>query len=326
MTDSMKSLYSALSRHGMKKPDVRAILPAWWDDEIAETEAGLQQAKLFVAKALNLKIRPLVESPPRVEFDLPAQRRFKLAKGTTEDDVELAVALARSASKIVLSSIDHDFVRPGSAAEVRAQILATGRKWVDLEGLVAYCWQAGIPVIHLASSLMRRKMDGIAMSTKGRPSIVLSSRRVYGFMLFHLAHELGHVALGHVDANGAIVDTKIEKEPDGKDDAEREADCYALELLAGHQGNLRLTSFQKPMVLARIVTEYGKEHKIAPNHVLLNCAYNGDFWGLCSNTLKVLCEADGKSDKEVIDKHLYENLPDDIKEDNLGILGTLVGS
>ncbi|EPV8688024.1 ImmA/IrrE family metallo-endopeptidase [Pseudomonas aeruginosa] len=326
MTDTMKSLYSALGRHGLRKTDVRAILPAWWDDEIADTAAGLQQAKLFVAKALNLKIRPLVETPPRVEFDLPAERRFKLAKGTTEEHVSLAVALARSASKIVLSSMDREFTRPGSAAEVRAHILASGRRWVDLEGLVNYCWQCGIPVVHLASSLMKKKMDGIAMSTKGRPSIVLSSRRVYGFMLFHLAHELGHVALGHLEPNGAIVDTTIEKDPEGKDDAERAADGYALELLSGHQGNLRLARVQKPAALAHTVTEYGKQYQIAPSHVLLNCAYNGDFWGLCSNTLKVLCERDGSTDKQVLDRHLYENLPADIKEDNLGILGTLVGS
>lgn len=325
MTESMNSLYSALSAHGLKKKDVRAVLPSWWEDEIANTPAGLQQAKLIVAKALNLKVRPLVESPPRVEFDLPAMRRFKLVKGTTEDDVEIAVALARSASKIVLSSIDHEFVRPGTAAEVRAQILATGKKWVDLEGLIEFCWSAGIPVIHLASSMMKKKMDGIAMATKGRPSIVLSSGRSYGFMLFHLAHELGHIALGHLDPNGAIVDSKIEKDTDDKEDSEREADCYALELLAGHQSNLRLKHVMRPEALAHTVVAYGEQHKIAPTHVLLNCAFNGNFWGLCTNTLKVLANAEGRSDRELISKHLYANLPSDIKEDSLGILETLVG-
>lgn len=323
MTDSIQNLYTALTAHGLKKKDVQAILPSWWEDEIAETPAGLQQAKLMLAKALNLKVRPLVEEPPRIEFDLPEKRRFKLIKGTTEDEVELAVALARSASKLVLSSFERDYIQPGSAADVRAEILASGKPWVDLEGLLEYCWRKGIPVIHLASAMMKKKMDGIAMATRGRPSIVLSSKRQYGFILFHLAHELGHIALGHLDPNGAIVDYEIQKNPDDKDESERAADNYALELLSGKQLNMRLTQVQRPENLAITVTHYGRQHAIAPTHVLLNCAYNGNFWGLCSNTLKVL--AQGRKDHGTISRYLFSQLPADIKEDNLELLGTLVG-
>ncbi len=323
MTDTIQNLYSALSEHGLQKKDVKAVLPSWWEDEIATTPAGLQQAKLILAKALNLKVRPLVEDPPRVEFDLPAMRRFKLNGKTTEDDVELAVSLARSASKIVLSAIERPFTRPGTAAEVRERILASGKQWVDLESLIEYCWELGIPVIHLASAMMKRKMDGIAMATKGRPTIVLSSLKPSGFLLFHLAHELGHIALGHLEPNGAIVDNEIKKDSENKDVSERDADNYALELLAGNHRNLNLRRYEAPAQLARTVTEFGRRNGIAPTHVLLNCAYNGNFWGLCVNTLKTL--AGDCTDRETICKHLFANLPEDIKEDNLALLGTLVG-
>lgn len=322
MTDTIQNLYSALREHGLQKKDVKAILPSWWEDAIAETPAGLQQAKLIVAKALNLKVRPLVEDPPRVEFDLPEMRRFKLVKGTTEDDVQLAVALARSASKLVLSVYDQDFQRPGSAADVRKQILATGRPWVDLEGLLEYCWGAGIPVIHLASALMKRKMDGIAMATRGRPTIVLSSRKACGYLLFHLAHELGHVALGHLDTNGAIVDNDI-NDADGKDDAERAADAYALELLTGKQPKLNLSRYYPAPVLAKLAVDFGKLHAIDPTHVVLNCAHNGNFWPLCTATLNVLAE--GRKDQEIVTKHLLSNVSKELKEDSLSLLGTLVG-
>lgn len=323
MTDTIQNLYSALRAHGLPKTAVRAVLPSWWEDAIADTPAGLQQAKLIVAKALNLKIKPLVEEPPRVEFDLPEMRRFKLVKGTTEDDVQLAVALARSASKLVLSAYDHEFVRPGSAAEVRQQILASGKPWVDLEGLLNYCWQAGIPVVHLASSLMKRKMDGIAMATRGRPTIVLSSRKACGYLLFHLAHELGHVALGHLDPNGAIVDNSIQEDANGKDDAERAADDYALELLTGNQPRLTLTGFYKAPVLAHMAIEYGKQHSIDPTHVVLNSAHNGNFWALCTATLKVM--SGDRKDQDLVNRLLLENVKDELKEDSLSLLGTLVG-
>lgn len=323
MTDTIQNLYSALNAYGLKKRDVKAILPSWWEDEIAKTPAGLQQAKLIVAKALNLKVRPLVEDPPRVEFDLPEMRRFKLVKGTTEDDVQLAVALARSASKLVLSAFDREFQQPGSAEEVRRQILATDKPWVDLEGLLEYCWQVGIPVIHLASALMKKKMDGIAMATKGRPTIVLSSRKACGYLLFHLAHELGHIALGHLDPNGAIVDADIQEDPNGKDEAERAADNYALELLAGRQARLVLGRFMAAPALAKTAREFGLRHAIDPTHVLLNCAHNGNFWPLCTKTLGILAE--GRKDNDLISKHLFANIQDDLKEDSLSLLGTLVG-
>jgi len=323
MTDTIQNLYSALNAYGLKKRDVQAILPSWWEDQIAETPAGLQQAKLIVAKALNLKVRPLVEDPPRVEFDLPEMRRFKLVKGTTEDDVQLAVALARSASKLVLSAFDREFQQPGSAEEVRARILATGKPWVDLESLLDYCWQVGVPVIHLASALMKKKMDGIAMATKGRPTIVLSSRKACGYLLFHLAHELGHIALGHLDPNGAIVDTNIQDDPDSKDEAEQAADAYAIRLLAGEQDRLSLSRFMPAATLARMAEDFGRQHAIDPTHVLLNSAHNGNFWPLCTKTLGVLAE--GRKDHDLVSKYLFENIQEDIKEDSLSLLGTLVG-
>ncbi|NAT22097.1 ImmA/IrrE family metallo-endopeptidase [Pseudomonas syringae] len=289
MTESMQSLYSALREQGLPKSQVRALMPSWWNDDIADTAGGLQQAKFILARAFNLKLRSIAETPARIEFDLPEQRRFKLIKGTTAEDVTLAVALARSASKMTLSNINVPYTRPGSAAEIRAEILASGKRWVGLDDLLAYCWSCGIPVIHLATPLMRRKMDGIAMSTKGRPTIVLSSKKECGYLLFHLAHELGHIALGHLDDNGAIVDTEIAKSPNGKEPDEVDADNYALELLVGRSDTkLRLSRPMSAPSLARLVSNYGVANSIDPTHVVLNCAHNGNYWGLCTNTLKLL--------------------------------------
>lgn len=324
MTESIHSLYSALKQHGIRQKDVSQMLPSWWEDEIAATASGLQQAKLIVAKALNLKIRPLIESPPRIEFDLPEMRRFKLIKGTTANDVDLAVSLARSASKIVLSSFDRMYFKPGSAKEVREEILSSGRPWVDLEDLINYCFGIGIPVIHLASSLMKKKMDGIAMMSGSRPTIVLSSKKAHGYLLFHLAHELGHIALGHLEPNGAIVDTEITKSDGERDEAEKEADNYALELLSGSLANVTLHRFVKAPELARQAIEFGTMNQIAPTHVVLNSAFNGSFWGLCNATLKILGE--GKAaDQTFITERLFRTI-DEPKEDNVELLRKLVGA
>ncbi|PBQ22009.1 hypothetical protein CCL08_01690 [Pseudomonas congelans] len=323
MTESMQSLYSALRQQGLPKNQVRSLMPSWWHDDIADTAGGLQQAKFILARAFNLKLRSIAETPARIEFDLPEQRRFKLIKGTTAEDVTLAVALARSASKVTLANIDVPYTRPGSASEIRAQILASGKRWVGLDELLAYCWSCGIPVIHLATPLMRRKMDGIAMSTKGRPTIVLSSKKECGYLLFHLAHELGHIALGHLDDNGAIVDTEIAKSSSGKEPDEVDADNYALELLAGRSGaKLRLSRPMSAPSLAQVVSNYGVVNGIDPTHVVLNCAHNGNYWGLCTNTLKLL--ASEMPDQKIVTSYLFRNLAEEIKEDSLELLRTLV--
>jgi hypothetical protein len=43
----MKRLYSKLKTVGYNPKYINSLLPDWWDDEIAETPAGLQQASLI---------------------------------------------------------------------------------------------------------------------------------------------------------------------------------------------------------------------------------------------------------------------------------------
>lgn len=60
-----------------------------------------------------------------------------------------------------------------------------------------------------------------------------NSGEKYGFMLFDLAHELGHIAKGHLKASaeGVFVDRKIDSGATA--DLEGEANSYAFGLMAG---------------------------------------------------------------------------------------------
>lgn len=328
MTATVQTLLSTLQRHGLRRKDISRILPEWWNDELTSSASGAQQARIYLAKALSLRFRALSETPPRVEFELPDERRFKLSGRTTESDVTLAVALARSASKITLSAFDTPFRAPSeAAADIRAEILAAGNPWVGLSQLVDYCWDHGIPIIHLASPLLGRKMDGIAMSMSGRPSIVLSNKRRSGFLLFHLAHELGHIALGHVGRNGAIVDDEIKEEADGqaRDPQEVAADRFAIELLTGNaHGKLALQSYVKADVLARRAIQYGRDKNIDPTHVVLNCAHNDKtaFPLFVSAANKIGGE---ESDQQFIAARLFRHISENLKPDSEFLLRNLIG-
>jgi hypothetical protein len=323
---TVQSLYSALDKQGISKRKLALLLPDWWTDEVEASPSGVQQAKVYLAKALSLRMRPFSETPPRIEFDLPADKRFKKSAKTSEADVNLAVALARSASRLALSALDTQFVPPPpDALAIREHLLASGAPWVGLSALLDYCWNTGIPVIHLATPLLGRKMDGIAMAINGRPSIVLSNNRKSGFLLFHLAHELGHIALGHVGANGTIVDDEIKKDDDlGKDADELAADQFAIQLLTGNaHGNLTLQHLIKAPVLARQAVQYGAEHKIDPTHIVLNCAHNDKrLFPLCVSAANFI--AGESTDQSLVSDVVFRHLQGNLKHDSEHLLRKLI--
>lgn len=309
---NIQSIYSALNTHGLSQKHLSRIMPDWWSAEVEATPGGAQRAKIYLAKALSLQIRAFSESPPRVEFDVPGEKRFKLSSRTSETDVELAVAIARSASRIAINALERDFVQPSpSASAIRDYILGTGARWVGLPELLDVCWAYGIPVLHLASPLLaKKKMDGIAMSINGRPSIVLSNIRKSGFLLFHLAHEIGHIALGHLGENGAIVDDDFEEQAKNSKSAEEvAADRFALELLTGNPDfTLGLPKKMKAGPLARLAESSAVQMKIAPTHLVMSCAH-GDpgYYALYVGAANLLSA--GVSDQSVVTGKAFEQLP-----------------
>lgn len=325
MTD-MNSLYSALHAVGLSKQSLRKLMPDWWTPEIETTPTGAQQGKFYLANALSLRLSSFSENPPRIEFELPETKRFKLSAKTTASQVNLATALARSASKIALKGSFRSYTPPApDAALIRNHLFSKGARWISLEALTDYCWSCGIPVIHLATPLLGKKMDGIAMSINGRPSIVLSSKKKNGFLLFHLAHELGHIALGHVTENSAIVDDDItEADSPQKDEDERAADRFAIQLLTGDSNSrIQLNGFIKGPVLANLATQYGATHKIDPTHVLLNAAHNRrDAYPMCIAAINVI--ANGLTDQTLIAEKLFSEISDNINIENEELLRNLV--
>ncbi|CAE6888741.1 Peptidase_M78 domain-containing protein [Pseudomonas marincola] len=326
MTD-IQSIYSALREQGLTRQKLSHILPEWLTSDVEATPSGAQQVKLYLARALSLRIRSISETPPRIEFDLPDERRFKRSAKTTDADIEVAVALAQSASRIALSALEKNYVPLPPASDIRAHLLKQGNRWVGLTQLIEYCWSCGIPILHLATPLLGKKMDGIAMSIKGRPSIVLSSKRQYGYLLFHLAHELGHIALGHLSDNGAIVDDEI-KEGNNvgeRDLQELEADRFAIELLTGNANTcIKLQRRVKAPVLARMAIEYGENNQIDPTHVLLNLAHNDRaLYPLCISAIKSI--SDSVSDQSRITSSAGSHLISGLSSDNEHLLRSLIG-
>jgi DNA-binding XRE family transcriptional regulator/Zn-dependent peptidase ImmA (M78 family) len=157
---------------------------------------------------------------PRVAF-----KRIRKDAAASEPFVRLATEVAAlvsgAAAKPAYSGI------PSSPVEVR-RVAADDHGSLSFEGLLEWTWRNGIPVIPLQG---RGGFVAAALSSEGGPTIVLKEPRdIEVYWLFDLAHELGHVACGHVQAEG-VVDVGSPLSDSGSDDEENQATAFALELL-----------------------------------------------------------------------------------------------
>jgi hypothetical protein len=288
-TNPMRRLYERLGSVGVSRPYLKDIvLPSWWDDEIALSPAGYAEALSFMARNLGLELQSL-QNPegPLLRHDL-GPRRFKHQAHVSEEQLQVAECIALRAAQLsglATSAPVQDL--PASAAFLRAHLLEQGLPYITFEALLDLCWDRGIPVLHIAHYPKGvRKMDGIAARIGGRPAIVLSCKRKHSAWLeFHLAHELGHVAQGHLKDDGVLVEDE-----DAEDaDEEKEANEYAIELLTGkpqfeYGGSVPLS----PRVLADKARAQGPLRKINPGVLALNYAYTTSDWQHATSALKII--------------------------------------
>lgn len=108
---------------------------------------------------------------------------------------------------------------------------------VTLASLLRWMWAAGIPVVPLHG---RGGFSAAVWTIDDVPVVVLKeARELAVFWLFDLAHELGHIARGHI-ATAGVVDVESPTPHGDSDRQEQEASDFALALLLpAHEALLR---------------------------------------------------------------------------------------
>jgi len=299
----------------------QVILPDWWDDEVATNPAGYAEGISFISRHLGLELASLREPGRQVTFRDSGVCKFKKTKDTTEDHLALARSMATRVAQLAnAATTEPCSPLPATAAQMRREILGQGHPWVNLASLVDYCWSLGVPVVHLTSFLKMRQPDGLAVKVRGRPVVVLCKKvRFSAWLLFVLSHELGHVVLGHIPDNGALLDEDINT---NESDAEEvEANEFAIELLTGDK-NWRFHAtgrWPKAADLASRARELGRQHMIDPGHLVLNYAHTmGDGFLPVANAALALLEPKREALRILRQKmadHLdWSSLPEDSSE------------
>lgn len=176
------------------------------------------------------------------------------------------------------------------AEELRDAILSS-QNFVDLQSLLATCWALGVPVVHLrVFPLETKAMHAMVVQSEGRFAILLGRDSNYPAPIaFTLAHEIGHIAQGHVGQSPALVDMD-ELDGDSSDDQEKEADTYGLTLLTGRGDpaiETNVDQFNSTM-LAKAVLDAAPRYRIEPGALALCLAYRRKAWPVAMAALRLI--------------------------------------
>jgi hypothetical protein len=325
-----------LAEVGVKKDFIDSVLPSHWDDEFSSERTGLLRACSLLSRVLGLELKPMLEAMPTISFKALDKPLYKKAANKVEDDLEVATRVGVAAASIAVRSISTAATLLPAAKDLRGSIIASGKKWVDLESLLQVCWSSGLPVIYV-KKMAGKKMEAMAVKVDGRPAIVVSHQvRFRSRLAFWIAHEMGHIALGHLDSYSAIPDPQISRE--ATDDLEVQANLYALELLFGHAEPKYKTTADivYPDALATGAKELGLKNNVDPGAIINNWCYhelrkrksNGLSATECNRTFGTATAAlrkagDPEDGLDLIDAHALLNLSGPVPRDSAELFQNL---
>lgn len=290
MNADAKSLRDALKAAGLSRRAIKEAWPSWWSDEADASPSARTELRFALSKKLGLKPQALIGE--RVDFIWRNKARFKHLSDGTEVDKAALNSFGVSIGRMLLRACDPGRGLVGiSAPDLRDMIIGNGPT-VTLGDLLTACWALGVPVAHLrVSPLERKSMHAMVVGHAAQHAILLSRDASYAVLLaFTLAHEIGHIALGHVPDGDMLVDAEDPASVATRDDEEIAADRYALELLMGTAEpdiRINLDTFNQAE-LAEVVMREGPRYGIEPGTLALAVAHQRDAWPVAMAAMRII--------------------------------------
>ncbi|NJL84145.1 MAG: ImmA/IrrE family metallo-endopeptidase [Chloroflexaceae bacterium] len=307
-TLTMSALYRKLSQIGLKQSYVRENgLPSWWDDELNDKPVAVLEGAGYIAKNLNLDLSSLLTPEEDLKFNTFPNTKFKQHNSQNKEHPHLAQALASRVAELISLGVDLECTAlPNNPQTIREDILSH-YPTVNLTSLLDYCWGKGIAVGYFHHFPREaKKFAGLIQWHSTCPVIILSSKSKYSARLaFDLAHELGHLALEHLN-DGVLVDENIKSSDN--DEEESKANQFATELLLGDCDNCfgDKEFYRNDHLIKHAKLKAQENPTVDVTSIILNNAWHNNNWGLANNALKKL-EPIPNGDK-IINEYLANQL------------------
>lgn len=291
MPTTARQLRRELRNAGIVNSAIDAVWPQWWSDDAEGSLAATAELTYTVARRLGLTPSLLLDGSP--QFMWRDEAKFKNL--TTESDHDRAVvasfgiALGRTLLEGVLSpNVD---VRQYTASALRDLLLAQSQV-IGLPELLTLAWSVGVPTIQLGIfPLGKKRMHAMTVQSEGRWAILLARASNYlAPTAYLLAHEIGHIALGHLGDGEALVEMQDPLSEPRDDAEEQEADRFALTLLTGEptpivtSDEVHYTATQ----LADAAMASGPPRGIDPGILALCLGHATNHWKQSYGALKII--------------------------------------
>lgn len=311
----MTVVYANLKKAGVERSYIKKyLLPEWWEDDMAIDDDPLFfEITLGLARRLSVTYASLINPDATLVFKLPEGIRFK--KNNGKEISEATLGIIREAARLSAEATPVEYIPEIlSAKALRERILNRGAASVNLETLLNECWAMGIPVLFLPE-YPGTKPDGVAFKINGRPVIIIGKAHKYSaWLLFILAHEIGHILCGHLQDKEFILDESIFDE--GEDVQEKEANDFAKTLILGKATQYNLDGYHKPEEIVAEAQKKGQNEGIDPGALLLNVGWgihqkgqkNGIPFALKLLNLLNLLNPNPEPPRDTIRKFFSENI------------------
>lgn len=293
-----QDLLQRLQHAGFSESFLLATLPDWAASE--ESPSGQMMLRLLLARRLNLDPEALMDDSLPLGFLQSGPIKFKhmrLGPGPRRDAL---TAFALGVTRILLAAAPVGEEAPlPTAAELRKAVIASGRDNIGFGDVLSVCWSLGIPVLHLRLFPAQTKgITAMAVRIGARHAILVARESgIPAQYMFHVAHELGHIALGHLKGISAILDADPDDPANAQDrliddDEEKAADAFAQKLLSGEESlevNRDLAGAKGTAAeLAERAKQLGASLMIDPGHVIMSFGHSTKEWPMAMAAAKLI--------------------------------------
>ncbi len=289
MALSERQLRRELREAGIANAAINAVWPEWWSAEAKDSLSATTELTFTVARRLGLSPRALFDGSP--QFLWHDSTKFKNLGTTTDREQAILASFGTAVGRCALSATIPRASPITDVQSVRAAVLAQAR-FVGLPELLTFCWRIGIPVIQLrVFPLQQKRMQAMTVKVKERYAVLLGyESEYYARMAYILAHEIGHILLGHLDHSDSLLDMDDPLTTSDLDAEEVDAERAAFILLTGRDNPQVLADTQSYTAnqLAQAATTVSDRERIDPGILALCLGHATGNWRQTFGALKII--------------------------------------
>jgi len=327
MGPNERNLRKRLRGAGLAAKYIDAAWPRWWTDTAGQSPSARAELRFVLARALGLDPRALIDGD-NVRFVAAIGPRFKALTATDVAERQAIMSSGQSIATLLGAATTTPPAPRVSARRLR-EFMLENTAVPTFQSITAICWQLGIPVAYLdITPLDAKRMHAMAVSHGPRGVILVAVRdSLFAKAAFTIAHELGHIMLGHLDMEPAFLDIDDPLSGGDKSSEEDEASRFALELLTGRPEPIITTSENdySASQLAQAAQRTGAEEGIDPATIALCDGFRTGDWARSTAACRMVQGRPANIAREA-NKHADQQLDfDRLGEDGRAYLRRVLG-